>query len=92
MEVSRLLYALVKESPVPIEQETAWAPKLVWALWGYIKKSLPLPGIEKRFVGKAISLDPISECPLFCRAILTALCLLASNRFIRISNPPVGLT
>ena len=91
MEVSGLLYSLVKESPVPIEQETAWAPRAVWALWVYIKKSLPLSGIEPRFLGQAISLDLFSEVPLVCRAILTVLCLLASNRFIRTSNPAVKL-
>ena len=91
MEVSGRLYALVKESTVPIEQKIAWAPRSVWALRVYLKKSLPLPGIEPRFLCQAISLDPFFEVPLVCRAILTALCLLASNRFIRTSNPAVKL-
>ena len=56
-----------------------------------MKKSLPLPGIEPRFLGQAISLDPVSEVRLVCRAILNALYLLALNRFIRTSNPAVEL-
>jgi len=60
-------------------------------LWVYMKESLPLPGIEPRFLGQAISLDPVSEVRLVCRAILTALCLLALNRFIRTLNPAVEL-
>jgi len=56
-----------------------------------MKESLPLPGIEPRFLGLAISLDPISEVRLVCRAILTALCLLTLNHFIKTSNPAVEL-
>jgi len=69
MEISGHLDALVKESPVPIEQETGWAPRAGWALWVYIKNSLPLPRIEPRFLGQTINLDSVSEVRLVCRAL-----------------------
>jgi hypothetical protein len=75
----------------PSNRKLPGPPRAGWALWVYMKKSLPLPGIEPRFLGQVISLDPVSEVRLVRRAFLTALCLLASNRFITTSNPAVDL-
>jgi hypothetical protein len=42
--------ALVKELPLPFEEEAVWAPELFWVLWRR-EKWLALPKMEHEFLG-----------------------------------------
>jgi hypothetical protein len=52
---------LGKGCPLPIVQETGWAPELVWIQRLGGKNPLPLPGIEPRSPGR-----PVRSQALYC--------------------------